>query len=410
MPILTEDALKLKLPKMIKVEQIFETQEVTNFARTIKEELHRQEIKPLIKPNMNIAIAVGSRGIYNLDNIVKNLIYYLKEMGANPFIVPAMGSHGGATAEGQREVLINYGIIEEKMKAPIKSSMEVVKIGETKNKVPVYVDKIANESDMIIPVARIKPHTDFEGKIESGICKMLAIGLGKHKGCSTLHSQGFDTFSRLIPEVGEIILKNTPIGFGLALIENAYDKTAKIKAVAASNVLKEEPILLEQAKKLMPKILVPEIDVLIVERIGKDITGAGMDPNIIGRTTKGKIEGFDGPSIQRIIVLGLTKVTHGNACGIGLADFTTKDVAKEIDCDSTYTNVIASGNPEAGRIPVAMNNEKEAIIAAIQCCYRIDKNNPKIVRIKDTLNLKTIFISENMSDYVFQNKRLKMGI
>lgn len=408
MPVLTESALKLTLPKMIKVRQKFDAYEIRDIEGEVRKQIYKDSIRSIIKPRKKIALTVGSRGICNLSRIVKTVADCLKELGAEPFIVPAMGSHGGATAEGQREVLKTYGINEETMGIPIKSSMEVVKIGETDDGIPVFMDKLAYQSDMVVLVARVKPHTDFKGKVESGLCKMMAIGLGKHEGCSRLHQEGFENFHTVIPAVAEVFLKNAPIGFGVAIVENAYDRTALIEAVEAGNMIEEDSRLLELAKKLMPKIMMPKVDVLIVEQIGKDITGAGMDPNIVGRTTKGKLPGFNGPDIQRIVVLGLSEGTHGNACGIGLADFTVKDVLDKIDYMATYANVIASGNPEAGRIPVAMENEREAVIAAVKCCVRIDENNPRIVRIKDTLHLGEIYVSENMLPDVLRNEYLEI--
>lgn len=408
MPVLPESALNLKLPNMIKVKQRFQAEDIENIEEIVYQQIYQDNIKSLVKPDQKIAIAVGSRGICNLSRIVKAIGSCLKELGAKPFIVPAMGSHGGGTADGQREILNSYGINETTMNMPVISSMEVVKIGETKDGIPVLMDKYAYNADMVVLVARVKPHTDFKGKIESGLCKMMAIGLGKHEGCSRLHQEGFENFHYVIPSVAEVFLKNAPIGFGMAIIENAYDKTYLIKAVKATNILEEEPKLLELAKKMMPRIMVPEIDVLVVERIGKDISGAGMDPNIIGRTTKGKLSNFDGPDIKRIVVLDLSENAHGNACGIGLADFTVRQILDKIDHTATYANVIASGNPEAGRIPVVMENEREAIIAAIKCCSRIDEHNPKIVKIKDTLHLGEILVSENMIPMIKGNKNVEI--
>ncbi len=409
MPILTDSALKISLPKMTKVMQTFDRIKIENIEEIIIQELRKEEIYKRVYPGQKIALAIGSRGIYQLDVIVKTLVNFLKDKGAKPFIVPSMGSHGGATAPGQLKVLESYGISEIKMGVPIISSMEVIEIGKTVDGIPVYFDKVAYENaDMVIPVARIKPHTDFKGEIESGICKMMAIGLGKHIGCSRLHQEGFDTFAKLIPEVAKIIIEKTKIGFGLGIIENAYDKTMTIQAIPSDKIIDEEKKLLTIAKRQMPSIMVPEIDVLIVEEIGKDISGAGMDPNIIGRTTKGKLDGFNGPKIQRIVVLGLSDATQGNACGIGLADFTTRKVADQINQVSTYANVIASANPEAGRIPISLDNEREAIIAAIKCCSRIDENNPKIVRIKNTLDLEIIEVSQNILTDLVNNERIRI--
>ncbi|MGD9155963.1 MAG: lactate racemase domain-containing protein [Bacillota bacterium] len=408
MPILTQSALSIKLPKLLKVRQKFPTEKISDLEAEIKRQIYRKEVQKIIKPRQKIALAVGSRGISNLSLIVKTVVACLKNLGAQPFIVPAMGSHGGATAEGQREVLNTYGINEATLKAPVISSMEVVKLGETRGGIPVYFDKKAFEADLIVPVNRVKPHTDFKGEIESGLCKMLVIGLGKHEGCSRVHKEGFERFDQVIPEVAAKILKKAPIGFGIAILENSYEETALVKAIEAKDFLNEEPILLKKAKEMMPKILLPEIDVLIVEQLGKDISGAGMDPNIIGRTTKGKINNFDGPDIKRIVLLDLTEATHGNACGIGLADYITKKAKNKVDYIATYANSIASGNPEAGRIPITLDTEFEAVVAALKCCNRSDENNPKIVRIKNTLNLEYIYVSENMLPIINQSDYLEL--
>lgn len=407
MPILPDGALSIKLPSLVKVTQLFDSNEIVDIEAAVMAELNTPYVEKLVKPGQNIAIAVGSRGISNIVRIVKILGDRLKDFGATPFVIPAMGSHGGATAAGQRDVLESLGISEDTVGMAIVSSMEVCEIGKTADGVPVYTDKNAVDADMVIPVARIKPHTDFRGNYESGLCKMLAIGLGKHSGCSRLHQEGFSTFDTLLPQVAKVVIEKTAIGFGLAIVENAYDKTFKIRMIPANEFFTEEPQLLLLAKKKMATIMVPDIDVLIVEQIGKDISGAGMDPNIIGRTSKGKLAGFNGPSIQRIVVLDLSDATHGNACGIGLADFITRRAYDKIDYLSTYANVIASANPEAGRVPVVMDNEREAVIAAVRCC-KTDQNQPRIVRITDTLHLGQIEVSENLLPVIKTNQNIKI--
>jgi len=409
LPILPENVLNIPLPRMFRVKQLFDNPELTDPDNVIRQQMVRPEIRAMVKPGARVALAVGSRGIYNLKRIVNEMGNCLKDMGARPFIVPAMGSHGGADAEGQRSVLAGYGITEDTVNMPIVSSMDVVQAGATAGGIPVYIDRHAFEADLIVPLARVKPHTDFKGPIESGLCKMLAIGLGKHQGCSRLHQEGFDRFRELIPAVAQVMLEKCQIGFGVAVVENSCDKTAIIKAVPAESFVTEEIELLKLAKTMMPRIMVPVIDVLIVERIGKEISGAGMDPNIVGRTTKGKLPEFNGPDIQRIIVLDLSEETHGNACGIGLADFTTKHTLNKIDYGATYANVIASANPEAGRLPVVMDGEREALVAALQCCSRIDMNAPRIVRIQDTLHLEYIWLSEALLPLVENNPQLSLA-
>ncbi|SFM31746.1 nickel pincer cofactor-dependent isomerase, group 22 [Pelosinus propionicus] len=409
MPILLEEDLKMQLPRMIKVRQKFEDEHISNIEEAIRQELKQDKIKSLIKPGQSIAVAVGSRGINHLSKIVKETVNYLKELGALPFIVPAMGSHGGATANGQLEVLHGYGVTEQAMGVPIKSSMDVVLLGFTPDAIPVYVDNYALAADMVVLINRVKPHTGFRGPIESGICKMMAIGLGKHVGCSRLHQVERADFSSALVSVAEVFLEKANFGFGLALVENAFDQTAFVKALVKDELLKEEQELLIKAKALLPALLLRKIDVLLVEQIGKNISGPGMDPNIIGRHSAfGDVAGYVGPKIERIVVLDLSKGTHGNATGIGTADFITKTAFDKIDFTATYANQIAARNPAGGRIPITMETEREALIAAIKCCRNIDENGPCIVRIKDTLHLSEIWLSENMLPFIAGNSLLEI--
>jgi len=405
MPVLTEEASRLPLPRMLRARQVFEAPRLEDAAAAVAEQLGRSEIRALVKPGMRVAIAVGSRGIRGIDRMTRALATELKRLGASPFVVPAMGSHGGATAEGQRDLLARYGVTEETTGAPVVSSMDVARIGETPGGVPVHLSRDALGADLIVPIARVKPHTDFRGRIESGLCKMLAIGLGKHIGCSRLHQEGFERFAELIPEVARCVIEKAPVGFGIAVVENAYDDTARVEAVPASDFLGREAELLVMARRLMPRILFSAIDVLVIGRIGKDISGAGMDPNIVGRTTKGPLPGFDGPAIKRIVVLGLSEASHGNAIGIGLADFTVKDILGRIDHEATDANCIASGNPEAGRVPIAMDDEAAAIRAALACTPGVDRERPRIVKIGSTMELGELEFSEALLEETRRDKR-----
>ena len=405
MPILTASAYQIPVPKMKAVHQIFPDEKIADIFQTLKNEMDKKPIASKIKPGMAIAVLVGSRGICDLHLVLKSTVDLIKNYGGVPFIVPAMGSHGGAVAEIQKEILESYGITEEFLGIPIRSSMETIEIGVTHSGIPIFVDKLASEADMVVPIARIKAHTDFNGSIESGLCKMLAIGMGKHNGCSRLHQEGFAAFPILIPEVGKFILEKINIGFGIALVENAHEHLHTIKAVPGSDFLLEEPKLLALSKSLMPQLFFPEIDVLIIEQIGKEISGAGLDPNMTGRMSIGPIPDFQGPKIKRIVVLGLSEKTHHNATGIGIADFITQKVYDSINLENTYANCIASGNPEAGKIPIMLPTENEAILAAIQTCGQIDSSKLKIVRIKDTLHLADIQVSESLMQYCTENNR-----
>ena len=273
--------------------------------------------------------------------------------------------------------------------------METEIIGQTADGMEVHFSKPALAADYVIPIGRVKPHTDFTGKVESGLCKMLAIGGGKHNGCSRIHREGFPALAHTIPDAAEVIIGRVDIPFGLAVIENAFEKTHTVEAVPGKNILTREPQLLDLARSLMPRIKYDDIDVLIVERIGKEISGTGMDPNIIGRDAFGQLPGAV-PRVQRIIIEDLTEGAHGNAIGFGMADFILRAALDKIDLGVTYTNGIASGNTNGMKIPVIMDSEEEAIRAALQTCIGIDLQQPKIVKIKDTLHLSEIEVSENM--------------
>lgn len=407
MAILPESTKDIRLPKMIKVEQIFPNEKILDVYSETLNQLSAKNIENLIKEGERVAILVGSRGISSLKEVVKATVDHLKMIGSEPFVVPAMGSHGGGVAQEQQAIIEGFGVTEEYLGVPIVSSMETVVIGETESGVTVHVDKVASNADHIVPIARVKQHTDFDGPIESGLCKMLSIGLGKHNGCATIHKEGFINFHTVIPEVGSYIINKMSIPFGMGIIENAHENVHTVLPVYGKDILEEEPKLLELSKSLMPKLCFDQIDVLIVEQIGKDITGAGMDPNITGRSSLGRSKYFEGPTITRIVALGLSEGTHHNANGVGYADFITKSLFDDIDLVSTYTNGIAAGSPSACNIPVILDTEEQAILAAIQTCPKIDPNKAKIVRIKDTLHLVNIQISESLVEQCKMDNRFK---
>jgi len=388
-----EGAEDVVFPRMVPVKQKFNTQRVDNIPDAIHRELIKPEITRELKSGAKVAVAVGSRGIANLKEIVKAVVEELKALGLQPFLVPGMASHGGATAEGQEEVLASFGVTAEEMGVPLISSMEVVELGSVDG-CPLYFDKTAFEADAVVMINRIKPHTSFKGPVESGLLKMLVIGLGNHKGATAIHSMGFDLFRELIPRAGALILDKIPPAVGVAVLENAYDETAKIVAVPGHAIPDREPELLAEAKSFMPRLLMDAIDVLIVDEIGKDISGSGMDPNITGRVTTGLKEGFNAPPIQKILVLGLTERTHGSAVGIGMADVTTRKVVSNINFSYTYANSITSTVVGAAKIPMFLNTEKEALLVAVKTCNRVKPEQAKIVMIKNTLELNHILVSE----------------
>ncbi|MDR1246783.1 MAG: lactate racemase domain-containing protein [Clostridiales Family XIII bacterium] len=394
MPILPEEAAGRKIPKMYAVKQIFADEHIHDADEAVAACFADEDIRRRVRPGVSVAIAVGSRGITSLKEIVRAVVINLKSLGAEPFLTPAMGSHGGGDAEMQKKILEDYGVTEQFVGAPVLSSMETVVIGQTDDGIPIHMDALAARADAIVPVARVKPHTDFSAPIESGLCKMLTIGLGKHNGCARLHREGFSSFPDLIPRAAKTVIRERFIAFGIAVIENAHKRVHSIHAIPGDAILDKEPGLLSLSKSLLPKLHFAAIDVLIVEQIGKDITGAGMDPNITGKTPTGLIPGFDGPRIKRIVALSLSPGAHRNATGIGMADFTTKEVYAQIDFFSTYANCIASGTPEAAKIPIMLETEAEAVHAAIQTAAKTDIDNIRMVRIRDTSNLGEILVSE----------------
>ena len=383
---------------MIRIRQKFDSRRIEDVRAAVLEQFARPEISSLVHPGDRVAVGCGSRGIRNLAEIVKTVIERLTELGAKPFIVPAMGSHGGATPEGQRETLASYGITEESMGVPINDSMETVLLGESKIGIPIHFSKAAYEADWVLPINRVKLHTDFSGPIESGLVKMLCIGFGKAKGANMLHLYGTSNFARIIPEAGRKVLSSVDMRFGLAIVENAYDDTALIEAVPGGALLAREPELLEFSKKLFPRIPFETVDVLVVENFGKDISGAGMDPNITGRSSAGPMESFSGPKIQRIVVCDLTEASHGNGIAVNVADFITRKFFDKLDLKATYANGFACCNPTACQIPVIMDTEEEAVEMAVKTCRFIDQEHPRIVRLRSTLAMDEFEISEALLD------------
>jgi hypothetical protein len=384
--------LDIALPNMVHIRQKFTSPKLASVSQAVAQDFKREDIRSKVKPGMTIAVGCGSRGIANIAECAKQVITELKALGAKPFIFPAMGSHGGATAEGQREVLESYGITESYVGCPIQAQMDVVELGKVDG-MPVYMDKLAAAADGVVLVCRVKPHTNFRAPIESGIVKMMTIGMGKIVGATELHTNGMDMFGELLPKAARFIMSKKNYLFGVAMVENAADETALVEIVPAEKTFEREPVLQTKAKEYMGRLCFDEIDVLIVEHIGKNISGAGMDPNITGRNNR-FIEWDAKPLVKKIVVLGLTPETHGNACGIGLADVTTMRLYKEIDIPKTYANIIASTYLDGGMIPMIMNTDEEAIRLAVKTVVRIKPQDVKIVRIRNTLELVDIQVSE----------------
>ncbi len=387
----------MKCPAMIRIRQNFNTNSIQDIPEVVRSEIAKIKPREIIAPGNSVALTVGSRGIANLAVVLAELVSELKKIGAKPFIVPAMGSHGGATGEGQKKIIEHYNITEDTMDAPIKSSMEVVEIGSTPDGVPVLLDQNASRADHIIVVNRVKPHTDFKGEIESGLMKMMAIGLGKQKAADHYHN----VFMRLghyhvLTTVAREIIRQCPIAFGLALVENQRDETEIIQAIPANQIEETERELLITAKDLLPRIPFDPIDLLIVDEMGKDISGTGMDQNVIARTVIPYHQVPTNPKITRIFVRDLSAGSEGNATAIGNADFTTKRLVDKIDRHATYMNAITSSCPEAVRIPPYYNSDREVIEAALNTIGDIEPQKARIVHILNTLKLEEMTISEAM--------------
>lgn len=408
MPILLDEDMKLKLPKMYKVRQSFERKRLLNIEDNIRKEIHKDLIKNKIYPGQRIAIAVGSRGIRNLFLIVKTVIEELKKMGACPYIVSAMGSHGNGCEEGQREVLKSYGITEDNLNVEIVTTVDVVKLDQTSKGVNVYFDTSAFDADLVVPINRVKLHTDFVGDLQSGLCKMLVIGLGNHIGCSSIHEEDPDDFASILEEASKIIISKANIGFGVAILENAYDETLMIEAIPSEVIVEREKELIKIAKDNMPTLMISDIDVLVVEEIGKNISGAGYDPNILGKSSVLKTFVLDVPKIKRMVLLDVTKESHGNAIGVGMFDIITRNVYEKLHLESMYANAIACKCIEDVRIPLITDSEDEAIKVAIKVCRGLDKDKLKIVKIKNTLSLEDIYVSEALLDVVKKDTRLSI--
>jgi len=390
----------LPLPRFQRVKQEFPRPRETNVTQAVFRAIERLPDVPAKCQGKRVALTAGSRGISQIPKILAAVVSWLREHGADPFIVPSMGSHGGATAQGQVQMLANLGITEVSTGAPIHSSMDVVEVGKLSNGMPVFIDRIAAGADGIVIVNRIKPHTDFVGDFESGLAKMAVLGLGKQEGASIVHSYGVEGLQALMPQAARVIVQNTPVLFGLASVENAYHEVAIIEAVVPEGIAgPEERELLKQAYALLPHFPFPEIDVLIVEQMGKNISGVGMDPKVIGRVKVHGVPDLASCDIRTIAVLDLTHEAHGNASGIGLADVTTRLLVEQIDFEALYINCITAGicGIQRSFIPMVAPDDRAAILTALRVCGQADPLQARIVRIKNTLSLDEIDISESLA-------------
>jgi hypothetical protein len=396
------------MPSWRRIVQRFPHRALPSVSAAVAEQFARPDIHEAIQPGMRVAIGVGSRGIGCLPEAVAAVVAGVRSLGAEPFIVPAMGSHGGGTAEGQEELLASYGISEANVDAPVRACMETVPLGTVGDGLEIVFDRIAfKEADAVVPVARVKPHTDFRGDIESGLHKMLAIGLGKQAGARNLHTYPLDQFGELIPAAGQLVLAQVNVPFGIAIIEDAYEQAALIEAVPGAEMAAREPELLRLAREWQPKLPISEMDVLVIGEFGKDIAGPGMDPNVTGRYTLPTMPRH--VHIDRVILLRLTERTHGTATGLGMADIVTEQLAEEIDFFNTYMNHVSANSVEGAKVPLIAASDQEAIAIALMTLGRTQPLDARIGWIKNTLRLDKLALSENLVHAALQSPEVELG-
>jgi hypothetical protein len=388
-------------PAIVRIRQHLERPVIADIPAAIEAELEKLDLASRIRPGQTVALTAGSRGIANIPDILKAVADHLKRLGAQPFLVPTMGSHGGGTAEGQRKIIESYGITEAHVGVPIRASMDTVQVGTTLEGYPVLLDRQASQADHIAVIARIKPHTAFHGPIESGLLKMILIGLGKHAGALLYHRVLIEQpYDAVVRSVARTMLANARISFGLGIVENGYDETAILEGILPERFIAREEQLLVEARRLLPRLPILSADVLVVDRIGKDVSGSGMDTNVVGRKRafRGQPAPPDMPTIRLIHVCGLTAHTHGNAAGIGLADFTRSSLVREMNYRATVINCLTAGYPEGAFVPVHFETDREVLDAALAIIGTRSPEQARYMRILDTLHLDELEVSEAVLD------------
>lgn len=400
--------LDIPLPNMIPVKVIFDAPKLESIDRTIAEQFKNSRIREKIKAGQTIAVGCGSRGIANIAEVAKAVVSEIKALGGNPFIFPAMASHGAATAEGQQQVLEGYGITEAYVDCQLRATMEVEEVDTLADGTRIFMDRFAAEADGVVLIGRIKPHTNFRAPIESGIVKMMTIGMGKIRGATELHYHGMEAFKELLPDAARVIMSKKPFLFGVGLVENAKEELAVIEVIPAETLFDREPQLLSRARELMSKLLFDVIDVLVIDDMGKNISGAGFDPNVTGRNFR-DTPWSGPPEIQKIVCLDLTDKTHGNATGLGAADVITMKLYQRMDIAATYANVITGSYLDGAAIPMIMNTEEEAIRLSVKTLRRVRPQDARIVHIKNTLELTEIVVSEPLTAQVEAHPQMQIN-
>ncbi len=387
--------LPTAVPRMVRVRQQFPRPRVDDVPGTVRTALERLDLRGRMRPPFRVAITAGSRGIRDIAPILRTVVDEVRRAGGDPLLVAAMGSHGGGTEAGQRRLLTHLGITPEAMGAPVSASMETVELGRTPGGRIAYCDRVAASCDGILVVNRIKPHTGFQHPFGSGLMKMLGVGLGKAPGATQIHREGAgEPMARAIREIAEVVISTGRVLGGLAIVENAYDETARVVAVPARRIPEEEVALFREARALMPQLPVERMDLLIVEEVGKNYSGTGMDVNVIGRWRIAGVQEPDVPHAERIVALRLSEASEGNAQGIGLADFTTRALVGRIDFTATYLNCIVSTYVQRAMLPIVMGTERDVILAALGSLGLTDPLEARIVRIPNTLHVEDVWVSE----------------
>jgi hypothetical protein len=395
-------------PLIIPIRQTAPQPVVADVAGEVKRRWQQSGVLARLRANDRVAVGVGSRGIANLSTIVRATLDVLREAGAKPFVVAAMGSHGGATAEGQRELLGEYGVSEEKLGVPVKTDMTAVQIGVNSWGEPVWWDRNALEADAVVTVSRIKAHTDFRGRFESGIVKMLVIGLGKRDGAAQHHRWGFRGLRDMLPETCKVIVEKTGFLAGLAILENANEETAYIEVVERENLFEIEPGLLERAKHIMGRLPFDQLDLLLIGEIGKNYSGAGVDPNVVGRLLIEGQDEFDKPKITRICAFDLSPESHGNGTGIGIADLTTTRLLNSIDPVPFRMNNLTACFLWRSKLPIAFDTDRECIENGFLTCWQPDRAAVRLALIANTLELAEMWVSPALLDEVKAHPHLQV--
>jgi hypothetical protein len=396
------------IPQIARIRQLARGPEVADVAGAVRRAIEESQVRTRVKPGGSVAVTAGSRGIVGIAEVLRSAVETLKAMGFAPFVVAAMGSHGGGTAEGQRELLAEFGVTEAAMGCAVRCEMETVTLGTNAFGLPIEFDRNAFEADGIVAVNRIKPHTSFTGNYESGLLKMLAIGLGKRAGASQVHKLGLSGLRTLIPEVGAFLLKKAPVALAIGLLENAEERTAKVVGIEPEDLLEVEPRLLDEARAMMGRLPFDQIDMLVVGELGKNYSGTGLDPNVIGRQRVETMRDHPRPVVTRMVVLDVSPESHGNALGVGLADLTTDRLVRAMDRTPMRVNCFTSNFLTRARVPLSFPNDREVYRVALDTCWRLNWSEARVVLIPNTLELTTLWVSAPMLEEVRADPRLQV--